>query len=466
MIKKFILIAILVVLSSGFAKKIEFFMDYACFKKDNPGGKTFTEFYFNIPAYSLEYNEEDNKLKGSFSIDLKIYDNGKLIASDRWGQRAGFDKKDDLSSGKEIPALTKQYLAPGTYRLHAVMTDLKSGKTAVIDIPQSSKKFVIPTMSGDFSMSDVQIGSKFVKSDDIESEFYKNGLVLLPNARKLYGTHKPFMPFYLEVYNVVKNHNYSYIWEVMNSSGEKVETSGEKVETSGDKELKAPGKNIVIRNQVKVHHLKSGAYNFVVKVKDVSNDDVIEKSTRFFVFRNADFKTKKVIASGNVKDNIAVLNNKEVNREFRQVLTILSQKKRKIAEQLSDKGKRNFLEQYWSEEEKTKNNARQIFLARAALANSRFSNTKKEGWETARGRVILKMGEPNTRDTYTLLKGSYDHEIWKYHKENYEYVFADLHNLGTFRLIHSDNPDEIQNPQWKDRVTKNKNAADNSEFGF
>ena len=78
----------------------------------------------------------------------------------------------------------------------------------------------------------------------------------------------------------------------------------------------------------------------------------------------------------------------------------------------------------------------------------------KEGWETDRGRVFLMAGKPDTQEAILSNQNKLDHEIWRYFKENYIFVFLDKHGLSDFRLIHSNYEGEKQNPRWEEKLEK------------
>ena len=100
-----------------------------------------------------------------------------------------------------------------------------------------------------------------------------------------------------------------------------------------------------------------------------------------------------------------------------------------------------------------------LIRSRIQYANEKFSYQKKEGWETDRGRLYLRYGEPdeimklntnmyqtdilNESETKVFTAyGSKDFQIWKYRTSHYEtYILLDQYNNRNFKLIYSGNDD-------------------------
>ena len=452
---KMMILAIIICIMNLFSREIRpvFSLDYGQFFRGSTE-TTQVEFYLSVPKCNLSY---DDSLKGSYSVKIMIYDeNNKLLAKDYWGRKVKLKDKKESWSTAELAEISRMKLKAGTYRLTAELKDLTSGAIETIEIPASSKLFNVEEFDGNYSLSSIQLCSKIIPKGSKQSEFYKNGIVVLPNPAKIYGTLKPFLNYYLEVYGTKKGKTYNINWKIKDSSKKTIKTGKEKSRHSS-------GSSMVLVDRIKVHDLKSGIYNFTLTLKN-SDDDIIERTTSFKVYRSIDFKKQKEVAAENLDDFIDILKKDDLEKEFEMIQSVLSGTEKKIAKRLNENGKRNFVKKYWREKEAEREGARSFFMSMVSEANRFYSTSKKPGWKTDMGRILMKLGKPDKKEINTYTPGSLDHEIWHYFDGNDIFVFADLHNFGTLKLIHSTYTGEKFDINWKEKVKGSNNEGENGDF--
>ncbi|MCK4979922.1 MAG: GWxTD domain-containing protein [Candidatus Delongbacteria bacterium] len=508
--KKYLYIALLILVPTLLSKGV-FYLDYACYDRDRLE-KTKVDIYISVPIQSLEF---DKSLTSVFSVKIYVYDGDKLIAEDKWKQKYTLMNEGDKFSGVEIPALSTMYLAPGYYRLLAKVEDLNTKKVETIDIPQNSKKFSVAKFEDKFSVSTIQLASKIITNDVIkDSEFFKQGVIVLPNPSKVFGTRRPFLFFYAEVYGLQKGNKVDYKWHITDKDGKNIKEG--KFQTK-----ESPGKAIVLANRLPIQNIKTGLYNFHLEIS--KNGSTLESSNNFYIYRTLDFREKAAMKFEDISNAIEVLSEKtldiEISRnissekkkeleekgieakrsflieywdesklgenervdrfeyfselankdylgslegqsnrnmllEFDQVYSVLSRKEKDLADKLNNNGKVNFLTKYWEKKEIEDPDAREKFLYYVSLANKDYSTSKEEGWETDRGRILITHGSPDRIDKETYATDMKDHEIWNYFNGNYTFVFADTHGFGEFSLIHSDFSGEREDPNWEEKIKK------------
>ena len=512
--RKYYYLSIFMLISILFSKGV-FYLDYACYDRERLE-KTKVDIYISIPVQSLEF---DKSLTSIFSIKLYVYDGEKLIAEDKWKQKYTLMNEGDKFSGVEIPALSKMYLDPGYYRLLAKVEDLNTNSIETIDIPQSSKKFAVAKFGDKFSISTIQLASKIITNDVIkDSEFYKQGVVVLPNPSKVYGTRRPFLYYYTEIYGLKIGNAVEYKWYITDTDGKKVKEGKSQTKSS-------PAKAIVLADRLPIQSLKTGVYNFNLEVS--KNGSTLESSNNFYIYRTLDFREKAAMKFEDISNAIEVLSEKTIDVEYKklsnqisseekkvfekegieakrsflikyweektkydekeknvkfiyfsklanedhassvevlsdknllgefdQVYSVLDKKDKKIADRLNDAGKINFLKRYWEKRENDDPDAREKFLYLISIANRDYSSGKKQGWKTDRGRILITHGSPDKIDKETYSTDVQDHEIWHYFNGNYTFVFADTHGFGEFTLIHSDFTGEKYDANWKEKIKK------------
>ncbi|MCG2761253.1 MAG: GWxTD domain-containing protein, partial [Candidatus Delongbacteria bacterium] len=351
-------------------------------------------------------------------------------------------------------------LPPGYYKLVVEVEDINLGKKVdTLEVPQDSKMFMIAKFEDKFSVSTIQLASKIItdKADE-KSEFFKQGVIILPNPSKIFGTNRPFVYYYAEIYGLNPNDDLEYCWTILSNDGEEIRKGN--VEKK-----KSTGKSMVIADRVSIPSFKTGAYNLILSIANKTGGKMIEGKNNFYIYRKIDFsggkfklpeEMKDITISGKDSIEFDIMKDDEIIAEYDQILSTLEKKEQNKYTGLLLTGKREFLKKYWTERETKQENARENFKLLLQKINNEFSTKKNEGWKTDRGRIFLKMGQPDKRDIETYNNEYADHEIWQYFSGNYTFVFADTHGLGDFKLIHSDYPGEKSNLNWETKIKKSK----------
>lgn len=441
--KKQLLISFLMVFLLSAKDQMEFFLDFNTFSKTG-SDKQAVEIYFSVPVKSLKY---DDSLRASFSVNVKVFEDNKLIASDLFGQYSFLKTTNDLKAGGEAPSQTILQLKPGTYRLKAVVTDLTSKDSAVIDIPQSSGKFTIKDIDTKMNISGIQIGSKIIPDGKTGNQFYKNGISVVPNPRKLFGTHNPFLSYYAELYNLEPSKEYRLNWEIYTPEGKFIRKGDQPIKVIGSAGYQA------VFDKVKIYYLKSGSYNFLLRLSDKADTDSVYKSNNFYIYRSIDFE-HKTVHNDSLGDYYDIWSAEKIEDEMEQVSCILNKAELNTVSQLNENGKRNFLKKFWQNKYAKDPDSYNNFLYLVQLASQDYGTVNIKGWKTDRGRILIKMGEPDKKDQIVMSKSVIDHEIWSYYNSNNKFVFADFHSLGDYKLIHSDYSGEKSDPNWESKLKK------------
>lgn len=443
---------IMLVFSAVFAKEF-FYVDYSSFRTLE-NDITRTDIYISIPIAHLEFNKD---LESIFAVRLYIIKDGRVIAEDKWKQKYKISSPDQKYSGAEVPTISKAALAPGYYGLKVEVEDLVSGKVIdVLEVPQGSEKFMVADFPEGMSMSTIQLASRIITENvDEGSEFFRQGAIILPNPSKIFGTSRPSIFYYTELYGISEGDDIDYSWRIASSEGEEM-MKGEV------NNRKSPGTSIALVDRILVPRLKTGSYDLYLTITNKTTGKTIEAVNNFYTFRQIDFdKKQRVLPEGmsvSARDSVEldIMKDDEIKTEFEQVYSTLDKKEQSNYAGLNTTGKREFLKRFWTEKEKSRPDARENFRSLLRVVQNEFSNKKTEGWKTDRGAVYLKMGPPSRRDVETFNNEYYDHEIWTYFEGNYTFVFADMHGFGEFKLIHSDYPGEKNDPNWKNKIKKSR----------
>ena len=162
-------------------------------------------------------------------------------------------------------------------------------------------------------------------------------------------------------------------------------------------------------------------------------------------------------------------------KDIELVKIFLNSTEKSAFSDLTNTEKIKYIDRFWKSKDPNpateENEIIMTIRSRINDANKRFGYFKNEGWETDRGRIYIKHGEPDelvksntniyntdvTDDTpklYYTTAGTKDFHVWKYRSNHYEtYIFIDLYNNKGFKLIYAGNDDsEVTLANWRDYV--------------
>src|SRR5690606_18748493 len=142
----------------------------------------------------------------------------------------------------------------------------------------------------------------------------------------------------------------------------------------------------------------------------------------------------------------AVMPEEEIDQNIRHAEVIANGRERdrfRRAATLDDK--RDALVAFWQARDTNPatsiNEARREFYDRLQYALDRYSSSLNEGWNTDRGRTVLKYGYPSQVNPRLYQSDTIPHEIWEYDNipgsGRSVFVFADRTGFGDFELVHS-----------------------------
>lgn len=135
--------------------------------------------------------------------------------------------------------------------------------------------------------------------------------------------------------------------------------------------------------------------------------------------------------------------------ENKLVSYFLSSNQKKYYKKLDKENKWDYISAFWAAQDPNPATAENEFLteitARIEYCNTQFSHFGN-GWETDIGRIYITLGKPFEvlkLNTGTGTKfAQKDYQIWKYRISDYKtYIFIDLHQTGSYRLIYSEGDD-------------------------
>lgn len=431
---------------------LEFAMDHAQFRLQDD--YVYLEVYYSITRNSLTFNESDSLLKAEVMIKTYLSKDGIPMLVDSLVIQDAVASLKEISSTQKFTELSRLQVGAGSYLLRSELTDMNSKAT----VTQSDSLNVESFSASDLSMSDIQFAISLSAQPERIWKFDKNGLRVMPNASRTYGTGIEKLYFYSEVYNLTMENNaefsaYHVVYSILNDQGDVV------LELQG-KPRQKPGSSSIINGGIDIDQLSSGIYTFRIQVVDDDTRKTTSTEKKFNVYRMEDYavagtdEAEQLIAS--TTDEFAAMNEDQLDEYGKKLRYIMMKDEENIFKKLDVNGKRNFLNDFWKQRDPVPataiNEKKEHYFNLLEFANLNFTVGHKEGWKTDRARVLLIYGQPDDVEYHPSSTEQKAHQIWRYDylEGGAIFVFVDLRKFGDYQLVHSTYRDEVQEYKWED----------------
>ncbi len=424
--------------------EVKFFtVDHAVFRYD--ANHCQLEIYALIDRSYLATEPMQDGVQARYEITFQVLENDSTLIGDSW-IRTDWVQADSLRSfGQKIPELVKYMIKPGDYRIAVRVVDQIAQKYLVEEYAVNVEAFSTEAID----ISDIMLASRIEKSETDAGEFEHNGLLVLPNAERMFGVSNPQVFHYVEIYNLTQSDTATY-WvdrAILDDRGAVLRRFDRLIR-------EVPGPNVVDVDAFSVATLRTGVYTLRIVATDIVTGTQATADRAFWVYRpNEEITFAPRIDPG---FDVDAMTEEEVELELNAIRYMLNDNVRTAIKDLDGmNAKRTFLSRFWYSNDPdtttTVNEFRTEYLRRLDLANSRYGTYQREGWSTDRGRVLLMHGEPDYIDDHPFdseTNGAW--QVWEYHQieGGVIYVFVDRNNLGEYTQVHSTKNGELNNPYW------------------
>ena len=399
----------------------------------NEAGQTDFHLNFKIPNNELQFVQETQGLVANLNIRFNIYYGGALISENRFNHLAG-------------ARTTAVAQSANHYVLDKITFTLdREGFSAVIEIQDRNatthyrNTFDLPLLDPNSIISDIEI------SHGISTE-------LTPALDKF---QRGQLQFYVDPIPVIDGNNRDFVvfYQVANISAgaDSLYRFFEFIKVIRDSVVVWEGEfNQTVRyvpypvvKRLPIGDWEQGLYTIEVTVVDpkIQRSETVERN--FSLTRNFIVLTQRVFAND--------------DDEFELISYFIDSRQRRLWRGLSDEGRINFIDRFWSANNPNPASDENRFLETVRMrvneANWRFTH-HRAGWRSDRGRIYIKHGGPDSierRETDPDARYSRKfYQIWRYHGSERNYIFLDFQGNGNYRLIFARN-DEMENidPNWR-----------------
>lgn len=435
-------------------KELSFEFDYARFNYDS--SSVYIEFYYELNPKNMLVTPTD---KGGL-IEAVVHLEMKNVATNEYAINKGwriqnivdFNEKDSVI--KSVSDVLGFVVPAGKYSLVVVIRDAKNlsfNKTITETV------VVEPFKSTKFSISDIEL-ARNIKKDDVNqnSLFYKNSMEIFPNPSMICTNQSPALFFYAELYHLKLadgKTEFSLLRNLYNSSGISVHKN--------TKTIKQTDQSLVEYGVINLSKFPTDSYSLELSLVDPITNQAFASTKRFYLYNPNVIDTIRAtnITAGVIGSEFGLLSMDECNKMFSYAKYLATQKEIdqfSILDSLNTK--REFLYNFWKIRDDNpatpKNEIKEEYMNRVALANKNFSRMNKEGYLTDRGRVLLLYGEPDQKDYFPSDAEMKPYENWFYNQieGGVSFIFGDVTGFGNYELLHSTKRGEIQDENWIRRL--------------
>lgn len=457
MIKRWFLLPVLAFLCLHVsANRLNAGFNYSVFY--SPAQGPYIETWLSVNAATVEFIKLDNELfRGEVEVILIFYLQDSIVDFLKYDL---FSNEITDTNDRGFGFLDRQrFLLPeGEYLLSIQLRDLNSDRPPV----EKLTTITITDPVDKPAISTVQLIERVEKAET-PSEITKGGYNLYPDMQFFYPQDVDKIYFYCELYNTENLFGKDSLF-LISAFIETFETRKILNNIIYYKREKA-AQIIPFIHTFDIKQLPSGNYYLAVEIRDRENKLIADNRT-FFQRSNPaiQMRLEDISAINVIETFTATYENFDKLLDYiKSCYPIASQRELAFAENIiaskDIKQMQQFFYHFWYTRNSSNPESEWLnYKVQVDRVNASYSNFIRKGYETDRGRIYLRYGEPNSIYRSTHEPEAYPYEIWHYyqltevqHNRRFVFISTDL-NVVDFELAHSNAIGEIHDPQWHLRL--------------
>jgi len=359
-----------------------------------------------------------------------------------------------ISKGQPDFLDLKRFVLPkGDYELEVKVKDVNKPE----ETTDFKEEFSLDFSGEGLQQSDIQLLASFKQAKE-ENVFVKSGVQLEPLAFNFYNKRANRLIFYNEIYNADKAIGQDYL--VSYTVTEIVNDQLQKPISVGHKRKKAEPITVLLL-QTDITELKSGNYELLVEVRNRENELISEKRTRFQRSNPYLQIESEPVTENEIKDEfVQKLSEEQLTYSLRAIAVILNDSDgdniNEMIRSQNIEAQKLYLFSYWAQQNPVKPyDAYLEYMAVAQAIDEKFDSGFGYGFETDRGYVYMKYGQPSDIVSDANDPSAPPYEVWSYNEfpmTNQGLVKFIFYNPslspGNYVMLHSTARGEVNNPSW------------------
>lgn len=448
----FICIVILIsIVSVSQAKKVKLNIDFASFKSGD--SKTNWELYYSFPDTLMSFAKFDDVFwRGEIQFNLSIRSQIKEEINDSWSAQRYLENPNIIHQ-INLTGKRSYLLFPGQYSAEMKIWDLNDSTTSqIINFNFNVKQFDDNTPAISDLLLATSISNASTDTSSLEYIFKKNQFTVIPNAALEYYGVGSFLPIYYEFYNFDKfSDSTEIIISIMDGAKRKIKEFSKKFITNQNF---LPDFATIPNDS-----LATGVYFIRLECFDKKEVKLAGFEKKFFILNiiKPDLSIGFNESQSFETSEWATMSTEQVDLEYKYIEIKLNNNEKKTFNLLTDvKAKQKFLYSYWLQKDIDSipfvNVELEAYRDLIRYANNFYSfGNKTNGWNSDRGRILLKYGKPNQIDYHPTEGTNRAYEEWIYTASNNigaQFFFVDVRGDSRLRLVHSTRMEDAYNPNW------------------
>ena len=425
-------------------------VSYASFKSPS---QSYVEIYLHIAGRSVTFQPmTDSTYQAGVEVVLLFKRGEEIVKFDKYTLNSPV-----ASRPIDFIDLKRYGLEDGKYELVVAVKDIHR--------PENAKEFKTEIefdYQGEaLQQSGLVLLASYQRSEDATNAFVKSGIQMEPLPYNFYSRHASSLIFYNEVYNSDKAIGEDFM---VSYSIEKLDNGGSEMVMIGHKRQK-PQSITPLLVHMDISQVPSGNYNLIVEVRNRAKELMSQKRIFFQrsnPFLDRELESVQLAANVNLKEEfVEILTPEELEYSLRAMTPKLPQGDVDLVNSMirddSINAQRLYLFSFWAKESPTNPEfAYQKYMEVARAIDQQFDSGFRHGFETDRGYIYLKYGQPDDIENRDQEPSAPPYEIWTYYEfpstnqNNVKFVFYNPSLApGDYQLLHSTAFGELNNPQWQ-----------------
>ena len=344
----------------------------------------------------------------SFEILFAVYDKKGNVVDNHTINRKINVKDFNLTNSRSKSIILKDSfdLLPGEYTLLAKSTDLITNKSA---------KRKIKFKMEDFAKKPVALGS-LLFLQDVTLDSTGKVIGFLPTFGNNFAVKKGAFYIYFDAYTQKVNQPLKIRYQF---KGEQLRRNKRILEI--DTTIVLTPKTAVFHQLFKLDRNRLTHNKYLLTVELISGKKKAKTEQPFSFFWSSVPTTKE-----------------DIDLALQQMSYILNPDtlKKYLKAPLAEK--QAFFKRFWKERDPdpttAKNELKDEYFRRVNYANQHFSTMTLDGWQTDRGRILIKFGFPDDIERHPFEINGPPYEIWQYYSLRKTFLFVDYTGFGDYRL--------------------------------
>jgi len=376
------------------------------------------EVYYQVYNSTLAFKPADDLFKAEYEINVAVMGKkGKKVTGET--QEKTVSVASELKANSTTDFRTSQLnftLDPGKYEVRFILKDKIANKSYAKEFATDAKKL----KDKQPRLSNILFAQAAGTAEGSSDQFTKGNLTVVPSVSHSYGGEDDGrLLFYLEIYPGEEALDKVTVQTLLRlKKGEMVyrDTLTTALDLPVIRQLR----------EISIAEFEPGEYELEVELQGRRSKKLDEEKGSFQI---------------RWTENSLLEHNWDLM--IRQIALIADSKELKALEEAKTvEERKKALMEYWASKdpfpETPRNELKMEFYRRISYANENFGYLGRAGWETDRGRVLVRYGAPDQIEDYPFSLSSYPYQEWHYYKGGRyrKFTFVDDNHDGDYRLVY------------------------------